>query len=269
MPRSLMLSRRTGTAWRLALAGLVLAGCGKEEYERRLENTSVLYEHLNLLNANLEREWSDPDAGIRLRVPIGFNEIPAPSAVAPTAQGSRAAPPPVDERQPAFFSAPLPGLRGAFAAKVVALAANRSRVETTARMYILSSVRAGEKSPQSPEDLARYICRAAGITPPADETWRRGEQFPVRADSFVTTVRYDVVKPNDVIVVDGIETQLTVDVHRENENQVAIVWLIPRDIESNEKMPSKMDLSLETLTVSPISTSTTGPVGPSAPAGGF
>ena len=91
------------------LASLVVAtivGCGAQAYEQRLAETAKYYAYRQQVDSALERNpWQE--FGIQLRLPRGFQQIPAP-----VEEGEH------DLRQPNFLTRPLPGLLGAWQGEV-------------------------------------------------------------------------------------------------------------------------------------------------------
>jgi len=67
---------------------VVAAGCGRETYERRLEESKHYFTYLDKLNQNLAAPWAG--RGIKLRVPKQFQEIagPKPKAKKPASASS-------------------------------------------------------------------------------------------------------------------------------------------------------------------------------------
>lgn len=107
----------------LGVVTLLFAGCGGDLYEKRLNNTILLYKRYEERNAVLAPAWSDA-AGIRIRFPKQFKEIEAPPAPEPVVAEAGVEPevvvPPPDMRLPENsmqLPIPLPGLRGAFKAE--------------------------------------------------------------------------------------------------------------------------------------------------------
>jgi hypothetical protein len=101
------LTRRTAVLVHL-LAGLLFAGCGLGAYEERLGRTRELFEYHNALNQNLQGVWSSGDLGISLRVPRGYNRLPAPPPPKVLEDGSVEVV--ADTRHPGYLGIELPGL---------------------------------------------------------------------------------------------------------------------------------------------------------------
>src|SRR5262245_27667863 len=130
----------------LGLAALGLTGCGSEVYEQRLANTRILFAHEELLRENLQGKWIDPDYGVALRIPHKFEVLSPParpgSAEKPAGEEGENAEEEVeitDERQPKYLNVELPGLRGAFLAKVKVIGENRTDTNGDAFIYVMSN----------------------------------------------------------------------------------------------------------------------------------
>lgn len=241
-------SRRTWLTIRAA-GVFLLAGCGADEYESRLANTSVLYRHLELLDSQLQGEWGHPQ-GIRLRLPPQFTELPAPPPPPKPVKGA-AAPVVIDDRQPQYMNLELPGLRGAFLANLAVLGPNHERIEAPGHVYVLSNHAVGAKSAQFNEEVVRRVCEAAHLPVPAKGSNERSvKTYPTSKAAFVPPVPYEVVALERAVPIQGVETQLTLDLFQQGEIQVAIVWVLPRDVESSERLANRRELCLETLKVS-------------------
>lgn len=235
--------------------GLVfLAGCGEKLYEERLENTRKLYSHLELLDANLQRDWVDPDDGIRLRVPSNFSQIAAAAAPAESLSGAQSAnpdgPAARDERQPNYLNVELPGLRAAFAASLRVIAANGGAADNRGYIYILTNhhlAHSADHARTFQADLVTMLGNALH-TAVKPEDWT-DPKFPLQVGTFAETVAYKlaVIAPREP--VDGIERQFSVYMHQEGDVQVVILFVLPRDVDASEKLTERIPLCLETLRV--------------------
>src|SRR5580704_3339263 len=114
-------------AFSLCLTGLIVAavaaGCGREAYEHRLDESKRYFSYLDKLNQNLSPPWVGN--GLKLRVPKQFQVIAPPKPKPKKEPKNGKAPPkdpvaedpPVqdrDPRQPTFADLTFPGLQGAF-----------------------------------------------------------------------------------------------------------------------------------------------------------
>src|SRR5881392_2655927 len=70
----------------VALVPWLLIGCGTELYESRLDNTRILFAHMELLNEHLLGKWTDPENAVSLRVPLQFALLAPPPPVEKPAQ---------------------------------------------------------------------------------------------------------------------------------------------------------------------------------------
>jgi hypothetical protein len=259
MREAMALSGQRGRLnWALVLgAGLLgIAGCGERLYEERLENTRKLYSHLELLDANLHRDWVDPDYGVRLRVPLKFGMIAATAApsgsLSPDAsQGTKAeAPAGADDRQPKYLNVELPGLRAAFAANLRILAVNGGAADDSGFIYVLTNhhlANSGERARTFHADLVAMLAQALH-TAVKPEDWSE-PKFPMKVGTFAETVAYKlaVISPREPIF--GVERQFSVYMHQEGDVQVVILCVFPKDVDASEKLAERMPLCLETLRV--------------------
>jgi len=92
----------------ILLLPLLASGCGTEIYEQRLAKTEKLFEYHDLLNQNLQGVWAQPRFGLSMRIPIGFQLLPAPPEPKVLEDGSVEVV--EDTRHPSFLGIELPGL---------------------------------------------------------------------------------------------------------------------------------------------------------------
>jgi len=123
----------------LATVTLLVAGCGRAKYEKRLLKTVELAKYREKLNKNLSANWNSKK-GVQIRVPRQFSEIRLPRAK----ELKEGAEPPeeevVDPRQPTFMSKTLPGLVGAWTAEVnLMVGEGEPPRKAPAYLYVLSN----------------------------------------------------------------------------------------------------------------------------------
>jgi hypothetical protein len=252
---------------------LLLAGCGEKLYEDRLENTRKLYSHLELLDANLHRDWVDPDDGIRLRVPSNFGLI-APTAVSTESLSGAQSPNPDgpaarDERQPNYLNVELPGLRAAFAASLRVIPANGGAASDHGYIYVLTNhhlANSADHAKTFQADLVTMLGDALH-TAVKPEDWT-DPKFPLKVGTFAETVAYKlaVISPREPIF--GIERQFSVYMHQQGDVQVVILFVLPKDVDGSEKLTERIPLCLETLRVPGDKLGRPSPAAGGAPAKG-
>jgi hypothetical protein len=256
----------------IGLSLLLLAGCGAELYQQRLDNTKKLFAHLELLNAHLHQYWGDPATGTRLRLPLQFAMIPAPAPPAKEAgdagQENDEIEVVVDDRQPKYLNIELPGLRGAFFAKMSLLDAGAASVDPYGFIYVLSNHHLYEYPDKAREfhtDLVAMLSETTrtGVRP---EDWR-DEKFPLKVGTFADTVLMKSVVLTPSELIGGLERQFSVYMFSNGDVRVAVLFVIPKDVNSSEKMVDRIPLCLETLRVAgdrlsaPAATPAGGPTG--------
>jgi hypothetical protein len=242
----------------LSLAAIVLAGCGAEVYEQRLKNTQILFAHEELLRENLQGKWSDPDYGISLRIPHKFEVLAPPAKPESTEkqageEGANAEeevdiP---DERQPKYLNVELPGLRGAFQAKVKVIGENRAEAEGEAFIYVMSNQDMAEKTDAAKEfnmTFVKSLAEALQIGQPASENFE-SVRIPTRVGTFVKPLKYTavVLKPEEE--VGGLARQFSIYMLEQGEIHVIVLFVIPQNVDGSEKLTDRVPLCLETLDV--------------------
>lgn len=299
--------RRRGTTraalavFGIALAPLLLAGCGQKQYEKRIEETAALFARIEVLDANLAGDYRD--SFVSIRVPRQFRMIPAPPPKPKPKPGEEAVESAdFDPRQPDFANVELPGLRAAFEAQVDSAAEGNATAKQKAYIYLLSNhtIAAAKKpiaapgdGPSEPvnevspsrfaEDVASLLAGAleAEIKPSRHTNeWVRETHprnvaalFPSGSESPFPAQTYSVGTLSSVIR--EVPVELSLYLNQQGPAQVVVVFVTPRDILPSEQFGLRRDLALETLRLlsttvnqSAPATAGTGPtaVAPGAPA---
>jgi hypothetical protein len=176
----------------LAVVTVLVAGCGRAKYEKRLLQTVELAKYREKLNKNLNINWIQK--GVQIRVPKQFSEIrPRVKEVEKkqVGEGEDAIEAEVvDPRQPDFMSVPLPGLIGAWKAEVnLVVGPDEPSRKAPAYLYVLSNYEIWEQPGKGKEALKFNKSTApiavvdglrAKLPEPAEwvsETHPRGEGF--------------------------------------------------------------------------------------------
>jgi hypothetical protein len=243
----------------LSLSAMALAGCGSDLYEQRLANTKILFAHEELLREHLQGKWSDAEYAISLRIPHKFEVLPPPvkpeSADKPAGQeGENPEEEEVeipDDRQPKYLNVELPGLRGAFQAKVKVIAENKVDVDGDAWIYVMSNQDMAEKSDAAKEfnmSFVKSLAEALQMGQPSSENFESA-RFPARSGTFVKPLKFTavVLKPDDDIA--GLTRQFSVYMYEQGEIQVIVLFVIPQNVDGSEKLTDRIPLCLETLDV--------------------
>jgi len=294
-----------GSALRGLAAALVVlvAGCGSDEYEERLQTTAKYYSSIELQNANLHGAWNDPGTKINLRLPLQFAELPPPQPpaegeapttaapqVRPARPGAGGAPPQAagqgfpalnpanqeeegeegeeaegdeetgmevvvdDPRQPQFLNVALPGLRGAFKAPLKVVLGNGQTGLGSGYVYVLTNHHLAGKVDAAARfhlDLQQLLTEAVGVEFKPEDA--RELSLPQRPDAFLRSITYREVEfipeeqDSEMAREFGAATQFGLYQHTDGDVQVAILFVLPRDVDNAEKFPSRRTLSLETL----------------------
>lgn len=253
---------------------LVLAtGCGSEDYQDRLDTTSRYFASLELQDNNLHAAWNDPATTISLRVPKQFAELPGPAQQpaegtlnaqgtpqpgGPDAEGagSDEADDQPDPRQPGFLTIPLPGLRGAFRAPVSVVGENGRSATGSGYLYVLTN----HHLAGNPDLAARFqadtlseLTSALDVSLQPDST--RDITLPQRPDAFQKPIMYTEVElepeeqSDEMAREFGVATRFWLDSHSDGEVQVILLWVLPRDLDTSEKLSVRRPLCLETLRI--------------------
>lgn len=229
----------------LFLTCLAGAGCGLEEYERRLKATEDYYAYQERLDRNLSPVWKTPPIEA-LRVPLQFTEIPPPQPVeGPDGQLEA---PPEDSRQPDYADFRIPGLIGAWRADVDVLG-GENRDQKPVYLYVATNhqLLLGDKTEALNflENLLTAMEADFQTTkaPQGTATFPKGHQFSPRQEFENYTITGDAAI-HDTRYVSDVYTI------KQTENHVAIILVRPEGMDPMSKIHDRLQLSLETLRVS-------------------
>jgi hypothetical protein len=260
--------RPWGIPWAATLL-LCGFGCGSEDYQDRLDTTSRYFASLELQDSNLHGAWNDPATTISLRVPKQFAELAGPpqqsSETADPTETSPGTDPAEsggdgedqpDPRQPGFLTVPLPGLRGAFRAAVSVVGENGRSATGAGYLYVLSNHHlAGnpEMAAKFQSDTIRDLAAALDVSLKPENS--RDITLPQRPDAFLKPVTYTEVElepeeqPDEMAREFGVATRFSLYSHSEGDVQVIVLWVLPRDLDTAEKMSVRRPLCLESLRI--------------------
>lgn len=247
------LSRGVYQSCLLAVTGIAIAGCGLQNYEKRLEETSKYYSYLAKIDANLAPAWKEGPVD-ELRVPLQFKPIRKPAPVK-NAEGEMEDAP-VDPRQPNYIALELPGLLGAWEAPFDKVTEGTKQTRK-GYIYLVSnySMFNSELASQAPDFLRTLLGTISDrLSLPAVEPGKgEREQFPkVKADAYTTQNTFDVYRFNsDELLVDG--EKYTIDVYTQilKDTQIALLLVLPVGLDSSAKMMERTPLMLERFKVDP------------------
>jgi hypothetical protein len=237
----------------------VAAGCGRETYEHRLDESRRYFTYLDKLNQNLAAPWAG--RGVELRVPKQFQEIAVPKpkakkAPAKKGAGAKDAPdPPADDkdpRQPNYADLIFPGLVGAFSTQLSVAGKGRE----PGYLYVLSNGEllgrkgSDEKAAQFNKIVLHTIAQAVGQPDPAPEKMAT-DSVPKGdpKDAWVPNRTFKVVRPGFAASIDGKDYRIEIFNTKQDKNEVSLVYVLPESVSPTEKLATNIDLSLETLKV--------------------
>ncbi|HEV3298565.1 MAG TPA: hypothetical protein VG055_02950 [Planctomycetaceae bacterium] len=235
------------------------AGCGREAYERRLDESKRYFTYLDRLNQNLSPQWVG--RGVKLRVPKQFEVIPErkPKPKKGAAKGGGkeapkdAADPPVEERdprQPTFAEITLPGLVGAFSTKLATAGKGREM----GYLYVLTNGEllgrkgSDEKAAQFNNTVIHTIAQAVGQPDPPPE--KLVTNSVPKGEPWVPKRTFKMVRPGFPASIPP-EKDYRIEIYncKEQKNEVSLVYVLPENVSPTEKLATNIDLSLETLQI--------------------
>ncbi len=247
-------------------AALLLAGCGAQTYEARLQQTSELFAYQNKLNENLSKTFwqsSDPVGGaVKMRVPKPFQMQARPQIIPPAAEGE---PPTLEEdkRHPFFIGIQeLPGLIDAWQG-VLPIGGGQGM---PSYLYVLGNHQrfidkqlndgVGPEPGEFLNDLETLLTGTLGVTladdPKALENVKYAAKVPAQ-ELYAVPKDFDVIK---LVTPEGMAAQslgnvpwrMLVYEHRAGPVQTAVLLLYPAS--ATDKPDERLKLALETFTAS-------------------
>jgi hypothetical protein len=267
----------------VALVPWVLIGCGADLYESRLDNTRVLFAHMELLNEHLLGKWTDPENAASLRVPLQFGLLAPPAPAdkpaqpqgkpAEGAEGEGTDEEVHDDRQPAYLNLELPGLRGAFQARVKYIAPNNQETVGDAWLYVMTNHEFADRPEQAKEfnhEFIKDVAEAIQMAPPAAEAYE-SVRYPANAKGgqFVTPVRYTFVRIEPSEEIDGMLREFAVYMYEQGDVRAIVLFVLPQHVATSERFGERLPLCLETLEVSDRLNPASGGVGGTPSPSGF
>ena len=171
--------------------------------------------------------------------------------------------PPRDERQPAYLSRDLPGLRAAWR-----FGGGAGEAAGERWLYLIESsnldddpVEPGLDPADLPFEVTDRFAEALNLPTPQIETWVDAK-FPQSPRPFAPQVSY--LTPPEVLTggIGGVEHTAELYLHRDGGRTVILALVAPTDALTNDRtLTTARDLMLQTLDVS-------GRAAPPAPSGG-
>jgi hypothetical protein len=264
------------------MVGLIFAaGCGREAYERRLEESKRYFTYLDKLNQNLSPPWVGK--GVVLRVPKQFQVIEPRKPKPPKKEAKNAKTPPKetppkettpedppeeerDLRQPPFAGLTLPGLQGAFTTQL----AVAGKAREPGYLYVLTNgdllgkKGSDEKAAHFNSTVIHTIAEAVGQPDPAAD--KLATDSVPKGEAWAPKRTFKVVRPGFEAKIFDKEYRIEVYNTKQEKNQVSLVYVLPENVSPGEKLASNIDLSLETLQLTKIVSGAAGGGG-KAPAG--
>lgn len=261
------LNRQMSFLLLLTLGLAAVVGCGTETYNRRLDETRKLFNYINRLNENLGTLWSN--AGVEIRMPRQFTEIPPPQMIR-NENGELVQDGP-DERQPDYSQEELPGLIGAWKGSVEAEVAGEYK-QVPAYAYIMSNGYLWAKGEQEEaSNFKNTVAEAVmdGLNLPLfdEEDWKREDYPPTRG--FVPQQSANVWVTKTDTVVDETRAEISLHLFQNGDIQIAVLFVYPETISPSERITERINLALETIKISPEIPSGVAPTTTEKPEGTF
>lgn len=237
-----------------SVAAVLLAGCGGQTYERRLEETKKYFEFIEKQNVNLGRNWSG--SGMTFRPPVNYDLMAGP-VIKKDAKGKILEIGP-DPRQPEFLGdRKLPGLVAAWKAEYPG---DGQRPKANGYIYLLSNYEMYLDPDAEKEQIEKFhgyavgeLCGGLRVPTPPAANWVE-EKFP-RIDSYLAQKAYrsTILKPQPEI--DGVKYDVSVYLQGALPVQAVLISMVPtgaraptRNHVADAALAERMNLAMETFT---------------------
>lgn len=230
-----------------------LAGCGRETYLERFEETKRYFAYEDKLNQYLTRvAWAGKS--FQLRVPKEFQPIAAKTKKGEEAKGEEAAEE-KDPRQPDYAELEFPGLQGAWQAKfqLTGGAGSGEGYLYLCSNYDFLAKKSDEAKAQSFN--AEVIQRAATAFGQQASTKKLSElpvfEVPPKGEAFVDKRKFHVLNPGIEALVHEKPYRVRIFAYKKDKSpaQISLVYVLPDNIANATALDKAIDLSLETLVV--------------------
>jgi hypothetical protein len=242
---------------RVAVLGLLVtaafAGCGRETYLERFEETKRYFAYEDKLNQYLTRvAWAGKS--FQLRVPKEFQPIPVKTKKAEEGKGEDAAEE-KDPRQPDYAELEFPGLQGAWQAKFPltgGAGSGEGYLYLCSNYYFLA-----KKSDEARAQAfnAEVIQRSATAFGQQGSIKKLSElpifEVPPKGEAFVDKRKYHMINPGISAIVRDKPYRVRIFSYKKDKSpaQISLVYVLPDNIANASALDKAIDLSLETLLV--------------------
>lgn len=243
----------------LLLLVILIAGCGVQQYEERLNESRKYYTYLDNIEKTLAPKWMSPGGAIEIRVPNQFTAIPAPVPVKD--ENGQIQEPKIDPRQPAYLNMDFPGLFGAWVAPFRVNGAGGSE-DLKGYIYVLSNYYqlAGNES-KGAVDFVKNLESFMRDKLQIETSDVRVELHPKSTPSYQPQQTYNAFSFKQK-EING--TNYTFDVYSRSAGSVigVVVVVLPEGIEMPQKVLERIPMMLELFNFT-----STPPAGPPPPTG--
>ena len=258
------------------MVAAVSAGCGREAYEHRLEESRRYFTYLDKLNQNLGPIVTGK--GVQIRVPKQFEVIPGaiPKKKDPKKSGKKeskdsdkaaekgsdkdaAKDPPADDpeeerdpRQPKYADITFPGLQLAFSSdlSVGGKAHQKGYLYVLTNGDLLGKRGSDEKAAAFNNNVIHTIAQAVGQPDPPPE--KMSNDAVPKGEPWVKKRTFKVVRPGFPASIEGKDYRIDIYNCKQEKNEATLVYVLPENVSPGEKLSSNIDLSLETLLLTKI-----------------
>lgn len=210
-----------------ALAAVLLAGCGGQVYELRMEETKKYFEFIEKQNVNLGRMWQG--SGFTVRPPANYEVMPGP--VIKKDRAGKVIDVGPDLRQPDFLGdRQLPGLVAAWKTEYPA---DAQQPKAPGYIYLLSNYPLFLEKEPNKEQIDKFhgyavgeLCAGLSVPTPPAANWIE-ERFPRGPDYLEQKIyRSAALKPQPEI--NGVKYDVTVYLQETKPLQAVLITMTPQ-----------------------------------------
>lgn len=222
---------------------LIVAGCGADVYEQRVNETKNYFAAVERVDSNLFAASKKGDAEIR--IPKQFAQLADPQ---PTLmEDGTVVEPTVDPRQPAIVDLTFPGLVAAWQAQVKTETAAGTE-QKPAFIYLMNNhdILLGNDQASAPNftsNVAQLLWETFEI--PEGQRMTGTEQYPKQARGYFPQNTFSVANMKPQKAMEGVQYAVDLYAMQKGDVQNVIVCFVPVSIGQSERLADRISIMLE------------------------
>jgi len=251
VPRGASSVIRFGSAFAICL--FVCVGCGTQTYNDRLQETVKYFEFRELQDQVLVKQpWQS--SGISLRIPKFLTQVPYdPPPAAAEGEEVEVVEDVDDPRQPDYCDLKMAGMVAAWTG-TVDVEIGKETEERPCYFYVLSNYELWLEKNASEVAIKYYVdlkeSLEEGLHRTIEDAEWDEERHPPNKEGYVEMKEFTTLTLSHDELIHGVHMDFTLYLHQVQDMQVAILTVLPHQLESRSTVPDAIARCLETLVVS-------------------